>query len=88
MVPPEPKAFEDWTRGMEKLFDALQFPKESRVVFIVLYLKDEANLWWATVRWKQYEPQFGWNRFNELLKNFFYPMSLQKAKENEFMQLQ
>jgi len=24
----DPKAFEDWIRGIEKLFDALHFPKE------------------------------------------------------------
>ena len=44
---PNPKAFEDWIRGMEKLFDALQCPKEWKVGFTVFYLKDKANLWWA-----------------------------------------
>jgi len=29
-----------------------------------------------------------WKDFKELLKNRFYPMSLQKAKEDEFIRLQ
>ena len=35
-----------------------------------------------------HELGFGWKRFNEQIQNHFYPVSLQKAKENEFMQLQ
>jgi len=45
-------------------------------------------LWWATVRERQHEPEFGWDKFKEMIKDNFYPISLQKAKENEFMQLQ
>jgi len=40
------------------------------------------------VRDRQYEPGFGWNRFKELLKNYFYPVSLRKAKEDKFIRLQ
>jgi len=29
----------------------------------------------------------GWGNFKEMIKDHFYPTSLQKAKENEFMQL-
>ena len=56
--------------------------------FATSYLKDKANLWWATVRERQYEPGFGWNKFKKMIKDHFYPISLQKAKEGEFMQLQ
>ena len=73
---------------MEKLFNALQCPKEWKVGFAVFYLKDKADLWWATVRERQYEPRFGWNKFKEMIKDHFYPISLQKAKEGEFIQLQ
>ena len=73
---------------MEKLFDALQYPEEWKVGFAVFYLKDKANLWWATMRERQYEPGFDWRKFKELIKDHFYPVSLQKAKENEFMQPQ
>jgi len=47
---PDPKTSEDWIRGMENLFDALQCPEEWKVGFDAFYLKDNADLWWATVR--------------------------------------
>ena len=40
------------------------------------------------MRERQYEPGFGWNRFKKMIKDHFYPFSLQKVKEGEFMQLQ
>ena len=83
----DPEAFKDWIRGMERLFDALHCPEEWRVGLAVLYLRDGADRWWATVRERQYEPRFNWSTFKELIKNQFYPVSLKKKKENEFMQL-
>jgi len=44
------KTFKDWIRGMVKLFDALQCPEEWKMGFVVFYLKDKADLWWAIVR--------------------------------------
>jgi len=73
---PNPKAFKDWVWAMEKLFDALQCPEEWRVGFTGFYLREEADLWWATVRNRQYELGFGWRKFKDLLKNYFYPVSL------------
>jgi len=61
---------------MEKLFDTLQCPEEWRVGFAGFYLREEADLWWATVRKKQYESGFGWREFKDLLKNRFYPVSV------------
>ena len=72
-------------RGMEKLFDMLQCPEEWKVGFAVFYVRDKADLWWATVRERQYELGFNWGKFNELIKDHFYPASLPKAKEDEFM---
>ena len=40
---PKPNAFEDWIRGMKKLFDALQCPEEWRIGFPGFYLRDEAD---------------------------------------------
>ena len=70
------------------MFDALQCPEEWKVGFAVFYLKDKADLWWAIVRERQHELGFRWGNFKEMIKDHFYPTSLQKAKENEFMQLQ
>ena len=59
--------------------------------FATSYLKDKANLWWATVKERQYKLGFSWSKFREMgkemIKDHFYPISLQKAKEGEFMQL-
>ena len=40
------------------------------------------------MRERQPERRFDWNKFKEIVKDHFYPISLQKAKEGEFMQLQ
>jgi len=47
---PDPRAFKDWIQGIEKLFDALQCSKDCMEGFAIFYLKDEADLWWATIR--------------------------------------
>jgi len=83
-----PKAFEDWVQGMEKLLYVLQCLKEWRVGFAGFYLREDADLWWAIVRNRQYEVGFGWREFKDQLKNRFYPISLQKAEEDEFIRLQ
>ena len=41
---PDLKPFQDWIRGMEKLFDALQCPEGRKVGFAVIYLKNKADL--------------------------------------------
>ena len=56
----DPKTFEEWIRGMKKLFNALQCPEDWKVGFAVFYLKDKVDLWWGTMRERQNEPGFGW----------------------------
>ena len=73
---PDPKTFEDWIRGMEKLFDALQCPEEWKVGFAIFYVKDKADLEWATVWERQHEPVFGWGNFKEMINDHFYLTSL------------
>ena len=40
------------------------------------------------MRNRQHEAGFGWRELKDLLKNHFYPVSLYKSKENEFIRLQ
>ena len=40
-------------------------PREWKVAFAVFHLNDKADLWWATMRERQYEPRFGWDKFKE-----------------------
>jgi len=51
-------------------------PCEWKVGFSMFYLKDKANLWWAMMRERRYEPGFGWSKFKEMIKDHFYPISL------------
>ena len=53
----------------------------------MFYLKGKDDLWWPMVRERQQELGFDWDKFKEMIKDHFYPNSLQKAKEGEFMQL-
>ena len=51
----DPKAFEDWIQGMEKLFDALQCPEEWKVRFAMFYLKDKVDLWCVDVHERHHD---------------------------------
>jgi len=48
---------------------------------------DKVDLWWSTMQGWQQELGFDWKRFKELFEDHFYLVSLQKAKQNEFMHL-
>jgi len=63
-------------------------PRIVEVGFATFYLREEADIWWATVKNMKYEPGFGWREFKDMLRNRFYPVSVQKAKEDESIRLQ
>ena len=42
---PNRKAFKDLIRGMEKLFDAQQCPKEWSVGFVGFYRRNKVDFW-------------------------------------------
>ncbi|XP_074314487.1 uncharacterized protein LOC141649704 [Silene latifolia] len=83
----DPVVFEDWVRGMDKLFEAVNCPDKWKVGFVVYYLVGQADLWWETVKEKRNEEGFGWAEFKELLRSKFYPVSLRRQKEEEFNSL-
>ena len=56
--------------------------------FARFHLEGEADLWWTIMKKNQNEHGFGWAHFKELIKNCFYPISLQKEKEKEFLELE
>ncbi|KAL2893602.1 putative 6-oxopurine nucleoside phosphorylase [Bienertia sinuspersici] len=79
---------EEWLREFNKLFKAIECPEELTVNSAVYYLRGEANLrWWQNEEAMRALPNFGWDKFQELLRNKFYPTFLQKQKANEFMEL-
>ncbi|XP_057250605.1 uncharacterized protein LOC125497568 [Beta vulgaris subsp. vulgaris] len=85
---PDPVAFEDWINRIDQLFETLQCPEKWRVDFAVFYLTGQASLWWKIVKEKKNEPGFGWSKLQDLMRDKFYPPSLRKQKEDEFLHLQ
>ncbi|XP_057248862.1 uncharacterized protein LOC130590443 [Beta vulgaris subsp. vulgaris] len=85
---PDPVAFEDWINRIDQLFETLQCPEKWRVDFAVFYLTGQASLWWKIIKEKKNEPGFGWSKLQDLMRDKFYPPSLRKQKEDEFLHLQ
>jgi len=51
------------------------------------YLIGEADIWWNTVKYKWQESKLTWKKFIEELRAQFYPVTLQRQKEKEFIEL-
>ncbi|KAL2930454.1 Zinc finger CCHC domain-containing protein 12 [Bienertia sinuspersici] len=83
-----PTILEEWLREFNKLFKDVECPEESKVNSAVYYLRGEADLWWLqNEEALRALPNFGWDKFQELLRNKFYPIFLQKQKVDEFLEL-
>ncbi|XP_021714716.1 uncharacterized protein LOC110682696 [Chenopodium quinoa] len=84
----DPVVLENWLREFEKLFGAVGCPENSKVGCAIYYLRGEADLWWqqneATIRAL---PRFNWTKFQEKVRDKFYPSFLQKQKAEEFSNL-
>ncbi|XP_056691642.1 uncharacterized protein [Spinacia oleracea] len=85
---PDPVEFEDWINRIDQLFETLQCPEKWRVDFAVFYLSGQAGLWWKVIKERKNGPGFGWNELQKLMRDKFYPPSLRKQKEDEFLHLQ
>ncbi|XP_057246742.1 uncharacterized protein LOC130589489 [Beta vulgaris subsp. vulgaris] len=84
----DPTFLENWIREFEKLFEVVNCPADMRVGQAVLYLKDEADLWWREngARLSAAEG-FNWEAFVIVLRGKFYPAFLRKQKAQEFINL-
>ncbi|XP_056696332.1 uncharacterized protein [Spinacia oleracea] len=84
----DPTFLENWIREFEKLFEAVSCPGSMRVSQAVLYLKDEADLWWKEngTRLSAVEG-FNWDSFIVALRGKFYPPFMRKQKAQEFINL-
>ena len=80
---PDPVRFEDWIAEMEKLLEAINCSSRMKVKLATFYLTCTAELWWRTV--KQTAIDSTWEEFIKKLRDQFYPPSLQRKKENEFL---
>ncbi|XP_021754918.1 uncharacterized protein LOC110720219 [Chenopodium quinoa] len=85
---PDPTILENWLREFEKLFGVVGCLENSKVGYATYYLRGEVDLWWqqneATIRAL---PGFNWTKFQEKVRDKFYPSFLQKQKAEEFSNL-
>ncbi|XP_056696340.1 uncharacterized protein [Spinacia oleracea] len=84
----DPTFLENWIREFEKLFWVVNCPENMKIGQAVLYLKDEADLWWKEngTRLSVVEG-FNWDSFVVALREKFYPPFITKRKAQEFINL-
>ena len=78
---------EEWVRGMEKIFTMLEVSEEKKVNTGTHCLIGEAHIWWNTIKDKLVRPKSTWSKFQDQLREKFYPVVDQRQKEKEFMEL-
>ncbi|XP_021737553.1 uncharacterized protein LOC110704075 [Chenopodium quinoa] len=85
---PDPTILENWLREFEKLFGAVGCPENLKVSCATYFLRGEADLWWqqneTTIRAL---PGFNWAKFQEKVRDKFYPRFLQIQKAEKFSNL-
>ena len=77
----DPTFLESRIREFEKIFGDVNYPEGMKVGQAVLYLKDEADLWWRE-NWARISDVegFNWYSFDYALRGKFYPAFMRKQK--------
>ncbi|XP_057543306.1 uncharacterized protein LOC130821529, partial [Amaranthus tricolor] len=81
----DPVRFENWLAEMEKLLEVINCLAHLKVKLASFYLSGSAELWWRSI--KATMTDTFWDDFLITLRQQFYPPSLQRKKENEFLHL-
>ncbi|XP_038974763.1 uncharacterized protein LOC120106008 [Phoenix dactylifera] len=84
---PDPIAAETWIRDMEKMFQALQFPEETKVRLAIPQLKGSAEFWWTTMETAYPASRITWRDFTRLFYAEYFPDSVNQMKQDEFLTL-
>ena len=72
---------------MEKIFAVVEVPKQKKVNIGTVYLAGQANIRWSIVKDKLQGPELTWAKFLQELRAKLYPITVQRQKEKEFMEL-
>ncbi|XP_038976099.1 uncharacterized protein LOC120107021 [Phoenix dactylifera] len=72
---------------MEKMFQALQFPKETKVRLAIPQLKGSAEFWWTTMEPAYPTSRITWRDFTRLFYAEYFPDSVSQMKQDEFLTL-
>ena len=84
----DPIVVESWTLDLEKYFNILNFSKTQKVVFATFMLSVEAEHWWRMEkRLLGNEEPLVWDNFKEVFFKKYFPRSVRRQKESEFIQL-
>ncbi|XP_021717058.1 uncharacterized protein LOC110684926 [Chenopodium quinoa] len=80
---------ENWIREFDKIFAALNCLLSMRMDQAIMYLKEEADIWWRdNGNVLHAQANFGWETFKTNLREKCYPPFLRKQKGEEFINLQ
>ncbi|KAM0892448.1 hypothetical protein ACQ4PT_025752 [Festuca glaucescens] len=83
-----PLASEDWLKEVEKIFEVMLCPDEEKVTLAIFMLQGGASDWWR-VHKNKYTEDFvvTWKIFKEEFYRKYFPESVQRKMELEFLQL-
>jgi len=65
--------YEEWLRGMENLFEIMEYPERVIVYLAAYQLEKEAEFWWGTVKPRLGETVLTWNQLKALMDAQYYP---------------
>nr|XP_010917233.1 uncharacterized protein LOC105041869 [Elaeis guineensis] len=84
-----PIVAETWIREMEKMFNALQYPKNVKVRLAVPMLKENIEFWWTAIKntYGNNNDQLIWEEFKEIFYDQYFLGTMRLVKENEFLTL-
>lgn len=85
---PNPLTAFRWIREVEKLFVAMQYPSEVKLGVTIPLLQGSAEHWWGVTR-ASYpdEERITWEEFKRVFYRNYFPDSVQRVLENEFLNL-
>ena len=83
----DPIKFENWIAYIEKLLDIVECPAHLRVKYASFYFEGLVEMWQNTIKDLPSTVELTKEAFLKLLRERFYPPSLQSKLELEFLQL-
>ncbi|XP_008804281.2 uncharacterized protein LOC103717603 [Phoenix dactylifera] len=85
----DPLAAETWIQGIEEMYDALQFPEDVKVRLAIPMLRGNAKFWWTAMKAAigNDDNMPTWDEFKKMFYEQYFPKSVRRTKENEFLSL-
>lgn len=85
----DPEKADLWVQEIEKIFEVLRTPEESKVGFATYLLLGEADYWWRGARMMMGANQVvvTWISFRTAFLEKYFPVSAREEKEAQFLKL-